>query len=67
MGHIQQATGEAAATLREIMNSNTAPETARVTAARTVLDFARQNINLQDLEDRLSALEQTDLSKAAKK
>jgi len=57
MGRLQNATAEAAATLREIMTSKEAPETARVTAARTVLDFARSNINLQELEDRVTSLE----------
>lgn len=57
MGHLQGGTSEAVRTLREIMTSTTAPETARVTAARTVLDFARQHIGQQEIEDRIAALE----------
>lgn len=58
MGHLQHGTSEAVATLREIMRSSSAPETARVTAARTVLDFARRTVNVQKLEDRLELLEE---------
>ena len=57
MGQIQSSTAEAAKTLRDIMTDENAPETARVTASRTVLEFARQNISLQDLEERISAIE----------
>lgn len=59
MGYLQDATGEAVATLRAVMTSDDAPETARVTAARLVIEFNRQHIDTHDLEERIAALEAT--------
>lgn len=54
---VQQATGEAVTTLRAIMQDGTAPASARVSAAKTVLDTAVKAVELEDLEQRLAALE----------
>lgn len=57
MGRLQNTAGDALDTLREVMTDTTNPAAARVTAARTVLDFARQHIETAELEERLAALE----------
>ena len=55
---LQQATGEAVGTLRGIMADGEAPASARVTAAKAVLDMAVKAIKMEDLEARLMTLEQ---------
>ena len=55
---LQQATGEAVGTLRGIMADGEAPASARVTAAKAVLDMAVKAIKMEDLEARLMNLEQ---------
>lgn len=57
MARLQGATGDALDTLRDVMTDTANPAAARVTAARTVLDFARQHIETAELEERLAALE----------
>jgi hypothetical protein len=54
---IQVACGEAVQTLRVIMGNADAPASARVSAARTVLEMAVKAVELEDLEQRLTALE----------
>jgi len=54
---VQHATGEAVATLRAIMQDANAPASARVSAAKTVLDTAVKAVELEDLEARIAALE----------
>ena len=54
---LQQTTGEAVGTLRGIMADGEAPASARVTAAKTVLDFAVRAVKLEEIEDRLKVLE----------
>ena len=56
---LQQATGEAVGTLRGIMADGEAPASARVTAAKAVLDMAVKAIKMEDLEARLMTLEQS--------
>lgn len=58
MARLQGATSEALETLREVMTDKASPAAARVTAARTVIDFARQHIETSELEARLAALEE---------
>lgn len=58
MARLQGATSEALDTLREVMTDKQSPAAARVTAARTVLDFARTHIETAELEARLAALEE---------
>ncbi|HXS99015.1 MAG TPA: hypothetical protein VN736_30680 [Candidatus Limnocylindrales bacterium] len=54
---LQQASSAAAATLLRIMLDPQAPAAARVRAATRVLDAARYTLESEDLEVRLSALE----------
>lgn len=56
---LQQATGEAVGTLRGIMADSEAPASARVTAAKAVLDMAVKAIKMEELEARLINLEQS--------
>jgi nicotinic acid phosphoribosyltransferase len=54
---LQGAAREAVETLRAIL-SKAESEAARVSAARTILDMALKAAELEDIEQRLSALEQ---------
>jgi len=54
---LQQASGEAVETLREVMNDPDTPPAPRVSAARTVLDMATQATKTEEWEERLAALE----------
>ncbi len=54
---IQQACEEAVSTLRQIMTETGLPASARVSAARAVLDSAFKAVELEDLEVRLQRLE----------
>jgi hypothetical protein len=54
---VQQATGEAIQTLKAVMADSAEPASARVTAARTVLELALRGLETLDLEARISALE----------
>lgn len=55
---LSQICDEAVKNLRAIMNDKAAPPSARVSAAKTVLDSGLKGIELDDLETRLTALEQ---------
>lgn len=48
---------ESVLTLQEIMNDKNAPASARVSAAKTVLDSGLKGVELDDLDARLAALE----------
>jgi DNA-binding MurR/RpiR family transcriptional regulator len=54
---VQRATGEAVETLRNVMQDPEAPASARVSAARVVLETAVKAVELEDLEARILALE----------
>jgi hypothetical protein len=54
---VQQATGEAVATLRQVMQAADAPASAKVSAAKTILETAVKAVELEDLEARIVALE----------
>ena len=54
---IQCATAEAVETLRGVMQDVEAPASAKVSAAKTILDTAVKAIELEDLEQRIGALE----------
>jgi hypothetical protein len=56
---VQHATGEAVATLRSVMQDPEAPASARVSAAKTILETAVKGVELEDLEARIAALEAT--------
>jgi hypothetical protein len=54
---VQRATAEAVETLRAIMHDSESPASARVSAAKTILDTAIKAVELEDLEVRIVALE----------
>lgn len=58
IGRIQQCASKAVDTLEEILGDVTAKDSARVTAARIVLDFARSGISLVELEQEIDLLKQ---------
>ena len=63
---LQQATGAAVSTLLKIMVDTNAPPSTRVRAADSVLDHAKQAIEIEDVEVRVAALEQAaELSKSS--
>jgi hypothetical protein len=49
--------GGAAKALREIVDNSTAPASARVAAARTILEITFKSVELYDIEGRMDALE----------
>jgi hypothetical protein len=57
ISHVQQATGEAVQTLRDVMADEMAPASARVSASRTMLELAIKVVAVEDLEARIAALE----------
>jgi len=57
IAHIQRISGEAVNTLREVMNDGK-KETARVTAARAILELTLKAYEIEDLEERIEALEE---------
>lgn len=57
IAQVQQATGQAVQTLQAVMQDTDAPASARVAAARTVLETALKAVELEDLDARLTALE----------
>jgi DNA-binding MurR/RpiR family transcriptional regulator len=56
---LQQASSAAVGALKEIIEDKEAPSSARVTAARTVLEVAVKAIEVEDLEVRVQALERS--------
>jgi hypothetical protein len=54
---LQQATPAAVSTLLKIMLDGSAPASTRVRAADSVLDRAKQAIEIEDIEVRVAALE----------
>jgi hypothetical protein len=61
---LQQATGAAVSTLLKIMVDTNAPASTRVRAADSVLDHAKQAIEIEDIDVRVAALERAaELSK----
>ena len=57
VAHLQRVSGEAVETLRTIMNDDQKPSSARVTAARVILEMSIKAVELEDLEVRIAALE----------
>ena len=55
---LQQATSAAVSTLLKIMVDTNTPPSVRVRAADSVLDHAKQAIEIEDVEVRVAALEQ---------
>lgn len=54
---LQQSAGKAVKALVEISESKGAPASARVSAARTILEISMKAIEFEDLEKRIAALE----------
>jgi len=54
---LQHAASDAVRTLVDLMNDGTASDSATVSAARTVLEEARRAAELEDLIERVTALE----------
>lgn len=54
---LQQSASKAIDTLEAIMEQSDAPAAARVTAARTLLELAHERIDMEDLADRIEAIE----------
>ena len=54
---VQQATGEAVETLRKVMQDADAPASAKVSAAKTILETAVKAVEVEDLAARIAALE----------
>jgi hypothetical protein len=63
VARLQQASGAAASTLLKIMVDPGTPPATRVRAADSVLDHAAKAIELEDIEVRVTALEQANLQK----
>jgi hypothetical protein len=57
VAHLQRVSGEAVETLRTIMQDDQKPSSARVTAARVILELSIKAVELEDLEVRIAALE----------
>ena len=55
---LQQATSAAVSTLLKVMDDPSSPPSVRVRAADSVLDHAKQAIEIEDVEVRVAALEQ---------
>lgn len=54
---LQQSCGDATRALAEICRDKEAPASARVTAAKAILDGALRAIELEDIESRIATLE----------
>ena len=54
---VQRAAAGAVQTLEGVMSDEQAPASARVSAAKTVLDSALKAVELEDVQGRLQALE----------
>lgn len=57
VGRLQAASSDAVTILRRIMFDDTQPGAARVAAARSILEFAFKGNELEDLAERIAALE----------
>jgi len=57
IAHLQSATGEAVTCLRNVMNSKTGSDAAKVSAARAVLELALKAVEIEDLAERVQQLE----------
>ena len=57
IAQVQHATGEAVETLRSVMQDLEAPASARVSAAKAMLETALKGIEIDDLAARMAVLE----------
>lgn len=56
-GQLATACAEAVETLRAVMGDPTAPASARVTAARSVLELAVTSVDVEDIQARVAELD----------
>ncbi|WP_020585628.1 phBC6A51 family helix-turn-helix protein [Desulfobacter curvatus] len=59
---LQQTTGDAARALAEICRDKEMPASARVTAAKAILDGALRAVEIESIEERIKALEERHLN-----
>ena len=57
IAHLQRTTTAAAGTLAQVMDDREAAPSARVSAARTILELALKAVEIEELEGRIEALE----------
>jgi hypothetical protein len=57
IARLQQASSEAVSTLRTIMKDKEAPASARVVAAKSIIDYSLKAVELEDLAERVAQLE----------
>lgn len=62
VARLQQASAGAVDTLLEVARNAAAPAVARVSASRTILEMALRAVEIEDLDNRLKALEAADAS-----
>jgi hypothetical protein len=55
---LQRASGDAVTVLRDLMMKEDAPASARITAARTVLDYSIRVVEMDELRTRVEELEE---------
>ncbi len=58
MTRLQQVSGAAVSVLVQVMADKSNPAATRVNAAKTVLEFSFRAVELEDLAERIAALEQ---------
>jgi len=59
IARLQQISTEAAEALRSVFSDTEAPASARVSAAKAVLELSLRSLELENLEQRISILEET--------
>lgn len=57
IARLQQSAAQAVDTLKEVMTSKKALDFARVSAAKAILDYSLKAVELEDLAERIDALE----------
>jgi hypothetical protein len=57
IAQVQAGLGDAVKTLQDIMSDSDAPASARVSAARTMIDMGVKAVEVEDIEGRISKLE----------
>jgi len=58
IAQLQNATGQAVQTLREVMTDEECTPSSRVTAAKTILEMSFRAVEIESLEERIVALEE---------
>jgi hypothetical protein len=59
VARLQQASCDAVGVLQEIINDRQAPASARVNAAKAIIDYSSKALELEDLAERVAELEST--------